>query len=554
MGLRKKLNMKDLFKIKHIRTKYSIQILFIIFLVTILLTLFSLIRFRKGMKMVSVSVEQLTDEALYEQMETKAEVVITTLAKDLIDPVYYLDIETITDLFTTIRDQRDTIYVYLYDVDGKIISDGTEETPLLHKVLTDEVSKKAVASEKFLLQRKGDVLDASMPIYIEDEKLGGARIGFSLEKIKADILRQKKAIGSITEKNMKSTLVTSMVISGIFILLGIIFALKIAQLLVKPILKLIDVTRKVGKGDLTAKVEIKSGDELEEMANSFNQMTEDLYNLHQEEKEMAKKIAVAEEKARYATILEEKNQQLETAYQQLKSAQRQLIQSEKMATVGTLAGGMAHEINTPLGTILTNTEMLLREVKNKEQGASLKLIEEATNRCRDIVRFLLKYSRQAPVEFQPVELNKVIDDVCFLLEYQLSNDGITINKKYGVLPKIEGNVNELEQVITNVILNSKDAIIKTYNEKKGEGNIQIRAYQKENSLFIESQDDGCGIPQKDIDKIFDPFFTTKDIGKGTGLGLSVSQRIIERHNGKIKVESEPGQGTTVRIELPIKED
>lgn len=552
MELKKKL--KEMFKIKHIHTKYSIQILFIIFLVTILLTLFSLIRFRKGMKMVSASVEQLSDEALYEQMERKAEVVITTLARDLIDPVYYLDIETITDLFTTIRDQKDTIYVYLYNGDGKIISDGTEETPLLHKVLTDEVSRKAVASEEFLLQRKEDILDASMPIYIEDEKLGGVRIGFSLEKIKADILKQKEAIGYITEKNMKSTLVTSMVISGILVLLGIIFALKIAQLLVKPILKLISVTRKVGKGDLTAKVEIKSGDELEEMANSFNQMTEDLYNLHQEEKEMAKKIAVAEEKARYTTILEEKNQQLETAYQELKSTQSQLIQSEKMATVGTLAGGMAHEINTPLGTILTNTEMLLREVKNKEQGASLKLIEEATKRCRDIVRFLLKYSRGAPVEFQPVELNKIIDDACFLLEHQLSNDDITINKKYGVLSKIEGNVNELEQVITNVILNSKDAIIKTYNQKSGEGNIQIKTYQKENSLFIDIQDNGCGIPKKDIDRIFDPFFTTKDIGKGTGLGLSVSHRIIERHNGKITVESEPGKGTTVRIELPIKED
>lgn len=550
MELRKKL--KDLFKIKHIRTKYSILILFIIFLVSILLTFFSLIRFRKGMKMVSVSVEQLTDEALYEQMERKAEVVITTLARDLIDPVYYLDIETITDSFTTIRAQRDTVYVYLYDVDGKIISDGTEETPLLHKVLTDKVSRKAVASEKFLLQRKEDILDASMPIYIENEKLGGVRIGFSLEKIKADILRQKKAVTSITEKNMKSTLVTSMVISGILILLGIIFALKIAQLLVQPILKLINATRKVGKGDLTAKVEIKSGDELEEMANSFNQMTEDLYNLHQEEKEMAKRIVIAEERARYATILEEKNQQLETAYQELKSTQSQLIQSEKMATVGTLAGGMAHEINTPLGTILTNTEMLLREVKNKEQGASLKLIEGATNRCRDIVQFLLKYSRGAPVEFQSVELNKVLDDTCFLLEHQLSNDGITINKKYGVLSKIEGNVNELEQVITNVILNSKDAIIKTYNEKSGEGNIQIKTYQKENSLFIEIQDDGCGIPRKDIDRVFDPFFTTKDIGKGTGLGLSVSHRIIERHNGEIKVESEPGQGTTVKIELPSK--
>lgn len=554
MKLKKKLNVKNLFKIKHIRTKYSIQILFIIFLVSILLTLFSLIRFHKGMKVISASVEQLTDEALYEQMESKAEVVITTLANDLIHPFYYLDIETINDLFATIKDQKDTIYVYLYDMDGKIISDGTEETTLLHKVLTDETSKKAVASEKFLLQRRGDILDASMPIYIENEKLGGVRIGFSLEKIKADILRQKKAVVSITEKNIKSTLVASMVISGILILLGIIFALKIAQMLVQPILKLISVTRKVGKGDLTAKVDIKSGDELEEMANSFNQMTEDLYNLHREEKEMARRIAVAEEKARYTAILEEKNQQLETAYRELKSTQSQLIQSEKMATVGTLAGGMAHEINTPLGTILTNTEMLLREAKNKEQGASLKLIEEATKRCRDIVQLLLKYSRQAPVEFQPVEVNKVIEDTCSLLEYQFAKDGITINKKYGIAPKIEGNANELEQVITNLILNSKDAIIRTYNEKRKEGNIQIKTYQKGNSLFIEIHDDGCGIPKKDIDRIFDPFFTTKDIGKGTGLGLSVSQRIIERHNGEIKVESEPGQGTTVRIELPIKGD
>jgi len=552
MVLKKKLGVKGLFQFKHIRTRYSVQILFIIFLVAILLTSLALKRFHKGMKAISKSVEELTGEALYEQMERKAEVVVTTLAKDLINPVYYLDIETINDLFTAIREQKDTVYVYLYDVDGKIISDGTEETPLLHRVLTDEISRKAVASEELLLQREGDIIDASMPIYLQDEKLGGVRIGFLLEKIKADILKQKKAIASITEKNVRNTLIASVVISGILILLGMIFALRIAQVLVRPILKLIDATRKIGKGDLTVKVNIKSGDELEEMADSFNQMTDDLYNLHQEEKEMAKRIAIAEERAKYTTILEEKNQQLETAYQELKSTQRQLIQSEKMATVGTLAGGMAHEINTPLGTILTNTEMLLKEIKNKEQMASLELIEEATKRCRDIVQFLLKYSRQAPVEFQPVELDKIIDDACFLLEHQLSNNGITINKEYNPMPKIEGNANELEQVITNLILNSKDAIIKTYNEKRDKGNIQIRVYQKEKSLFIEIQDDGCGIPKKYIDRVFDPFFTTKDIGKGTGLGLSVSQRIIERHNGEIKIESEPGQGTMVRIELPIR--
>jgi len=289
-----------------------------------------------------------------------------------------------------------------------------------------------------------------------------------------------------------------------------------------------------------------------ELISSQAGISIDNARLMEKEREMAKRIAIAEERAKYTTILEQKNQQLEEAYQELKSTQRQLIQSEKMATVGTLAGGMAHEINTPLGTILTNTEMLLKEAKNKEQQVSLRLIEEATRRCRDIVQLLLKYSREAPAEFQPVELNKIIDDACLLLEHQLSNDGITVKKEYRPMPEIEGNVNELEQVITNLVLNSRDAIIKAYNEKKSQGNITIKTYQNEKSLCIEIRDNGCGIPKKDIDRIFDPFFTTKDIGKGTGLGLSVSQRIITRHNGEIKVESEPGEGTTVRIELPIK--
>ena len=139
-----------------------------------------------------------------------------------------------------------------------------------------------------------------------------------------------------------------------------------------------------------------------------------------------------------------------------------------------------------------------------------------------------------------------------MLKRQLTDEGIKVNREYGPIPEIKGNANELRQVFTNIILNARDAIKKTLDDKKRQGEIKIRAYQEGRSLVVEVQDDGCGISPQDIGKIFDPFFTTKDIGAGTGLGLSIGQRIIERHKGKIEAQSKVGKGTTMRIELPIK--
>jgi len=282
--------------------------------------------------------------------------------------------------------------------------------------------------------------------------------------------------------------------------------------------------------------------------------------LLENEKEMARKVSEAEARARYTDILEKQKRELEIAYQEkdqayeeLKATQAQLIQSEKMATIGRLAGGVAHEINTPLGTILTNTEMLMvEEPATGYQRESLALIKESSLRCKTIVEQLLKYSRLPGAELEMVDIGQVIDECYLLLERQLADEGIKINREYGPIPKIKGNANELRQVFTNIILNARDAIKKTFDDKKRQGEIKIRAYQEGRSLVVEVQDDGCGIPPQDVGKIFDPFFTTKDIGRGTGLGLSISQRIIERHKGKIEAQSKIGKGTTMRVELPIK--
>ncbi|MFH1847710.1 MAG: ATP-binding protein [Candidatus Omnitrophota bacterium] len=235
---------------------------------------------------------------------------------------------------------------------------------------------------------------------------------------------------------------------------------------------------------------------------------------------------------------------------ELVRTQQQLIQAEKLATVGTLAGGVAHEINNPLAAILTNAQMLLMTAENKDDRESLELIEEATKRCRNIVQKLMVYSRK-PLggrTVADVDLKVVINNVAVFLEYQLKQENINIITDIKDAPlKVKGSQNELEQVFTNLILNSKDAIKAV---KKG-GDISISASKDRNRIKIEVHDEGTGIPEDKLDKIFDPFFTTKDVGKGTGLGLSICQSIIDAHGGTIKAISDPGKGATFLITLPL---
>jgi len=267
----------------------------------------------------------------------------------------------------------------------------------------------------------------------------------------------------------------------------------------------------------------------------------------QSEKEMATRIIIAEEDAKFTAMLRNKNKALEEAYNELKAAQQQLIQTAKMATLGTLAGGVAHEINNPLGAILINTQMLLKKNEDKDFGINLKLIEAGSQRCKEIVEKLLKYSRKSDKEeFFSIDLNEVISDTCRLVQSELEKESIFIAVNYGKIPNIKANSNELSQVFMNMLINSKNAIGKI---KKG-GTITITTRQEKNSVIVKVADDGCGIPAQIIEKIFDPFFTTMDTGKGTGLGLSLSQKIIERHQGSIKVESKPKKGSVFTINLP----
>lgn len=250
----------------------------------------------------------------------------------------------------------------------------------------------------------------------------------------------------------------------------------------------------------------------------------------------------------YQNIEEEVSQRTK----ELVEVQKQLIQAEKLATVGTLSGGVAHEINNPLTTILTNIQMLL--AFSDDNGGdmdreSLELIEQATQRCRTIVQKLMTYAKKPleTAEHSEIDLSRILERAVSFIRYQLEQDNIKIiaTVEKGIYP-VMGNQNELEQVLTNVILNARDAIIKV---KKG-GDIHISLSQKDGQLKIKIQDEGAGIKKEIVRKVFDPFFTTKDVGEGLGLGLSICQSIIEKHQGRITVHSEPDKGSVFTIQLP----
>ncbi|MDD5729616.1 MAG: PAS domain S-box protein [Candidatus Omnitrophica bacterium] len=251
-------------------------------------------------------------------------------------------------------------------------------------------------------------------------------------------------------------------------------------------------------------------------------------------------------------------QELKNAYDQLKRAQSMLLQSSKMAAVGQLASGVAHEINNPLTGVLNNVQLIKMEMdakhdfKSEEFKDLLSVIEESALRCKNIVRSLLDFSHSSTGQFQTLSLNEISEKVTGLIENEMRLQKVTIQKVlYPELPRIFGDSQLIQQVIFNVISNAKWAIQKKSSGDGGIITIETGHSPKDNSVTVSISDTGIGISRKNLEHIFEPFFTTKAVGEGTGLGLSVAYNIVRQHNGSIKIESEEGEGTTITMSFPV---
>jgi len=231
--------------------------------------------------------------------------------------------------------------------------------------------------------------------------------------------------------------------------------------------------------------------------------------------------------------------------------EEQLQQREKLSSIGLLAAGVAHEVNTPLTGVSSYTQMLLGMLPETDpKHALLEKVRRQADRATDIVNNLLNFSRTgSATEFSPISVNRVLDDTLQLLEPQLRHSQIQVQRDYSEqLPDIHGNSVKLQQVFTNLILNARDSI------SNGDGRITLKTGNGEDGLVVvEVADNGVGIAPEHVAKIYDPFFTTKGVGGGTGLGLAVTYGIVQEHSGHISVSSTPGQGSTFRITLPTND-
>jgi two-component system NtrC family sensor kinase len=303
--------------------------------------------------------------------------------------------------------------------------------------------------------------------------------------------------------------------------------------IINPLWKMVEATRKISQGDLSPEVEVTSSDEIGYLASSFNKMTADLKAANMELVDWGK-------------TLEKK---VEERTQELTKMQASLIQSEKLASLGKLSAGVAHEINNPLGGILIYSHLLLEDTpKDNPHYGNIKKIIKETSRCKDIVKGLLEFARPKDPEMSHLDINTIVDKSLYIIEGQSMFQNIVIEKHLAQdLPRIVGDGAQLQQVFMNIILNSAEAM-------DNDGTLTLRTGLGGGGRFIDVQftDTGHGILEEDIKRLFEPFFTTKEVGKGTGLGLAISYSIIRKHQGTIEVSSREGEGATFTVKLPIE--
>lgn len=250
------------------------------------------------------------------------------------------------------------------------------------------------------------------------------------------------------------------------------------------------------------------------------------------------------------TELENQKKELENALTKLKDAQLQIVQSEKMAALGKLVAGVAHEINTPLAAVRSNLDMLEKYSTKTDNATEIKdfiaeispINREAIHRIDNLIKTLKNFTRLDEAKKKKVDITEGLKSTLALIHHEIKNR-IEIKENYAKLPLVSCYPDYINQVFMNIILNAAQSI-------KNTGWIEITTYEENNFIYIKISDNGIGISPNDLNKIFDFGFTTKKIGQGTGLGLSLSKKIIEEHNGIIEVQSTLGKGTTFSIKIP----
>lgn len=443
---------------------------------------------------------------LYAEAEKEGRVLGETLAIPIINDLIYERLGLVEEgglldnYLLEIFNKRDVnlLYLAILDEEGKVISHNTITE--YGKTYADPVTVSALKGEHTVVrqfsERGYDVLDFGVPLSIGKKRWGVLKFGISLEKVKHE-----------TNKTIrKIILLTLFFIGG-----GFVIILLLSRRFITPITYLATTMEKTGGDYLDVKVSIKGNDELAVLGERFNRMIE----------------------------------RIRQANEEIRRTHEKMVQSEKLASIGILASGVAHEINNPLGGIFNCLQMLRQNGENPGlRDKYLGLIGEGLERIESTVSKLLWMSKKAEHAPVDVSVRHAVEGIYSFVEYRVRKGGITFINEVPEDLRILIDPHDFQQMTLNLFINALHAM------ERG-GVLRVYGCRQSGSVKIAVSDTGCGIAPEHLGKIFDPFFTTKPTGEGTGLGLWLTYEIIRNYNGEIFVESEVGKGSTFTVSFPV---
>lgn len=395
------------------------------------------------------------------------------------------------------RRDMDIIYIAILDEEGKVIShnDITE----YGKIYSDPITLKALKSDDVLIQQflnKGvNALDFEIPISIGKKRWGTLKFVISLQKVENEIFKTVRNIVFLTL---------------FFLVCGFGIIILLNRRFLNPITQLANTMEKAGMDFLDVKVDVKGHDELAILGDRFNSMMG----------------------------------RIREANEELKKTHEKMVQSEKLASIGILASGVAHEINNPLGGLFNCIQMLRQNGENPDfREKYLGLIKEGFDRIENTVNKLLWMAKKGEHKPDNLVIKDAVENVFFFLEYRLRKNKINFFNKVDDNLTIFIDPHDFQQIALNLFINAMHAM------PEG-GELKVKGFKNNSGIIVEVTDTGIGIPQENITKVFDPFFTTKPVGEGTGLGLWLTYEIIRNYNGIIFVESQVEQGSKFTMQFP----
>ncbi len=541
-----------------------------------------------------------TQNQIYkDQLLEKGHILGSFLSKASHEAILAFDIVLLNNYVKEASSRQDIYYTVILDSNGFPLTSYLDETNSCIKEAISKINSGKPLEVINHLKKRNDVIHQEYPINFNQKQIGTILLGLCTTRL--------------TDKARETLILLLLANLGLILFLNLAIYLVFRSQTLKPISNLIEGSNRIAQGDFTHPVEVHSKDELGDLSLSFNSMMDLIAekqnrlisaqkNLEEHKKNLEQTVQerthelqatneelseeILERKQLATSLFEEKirleetQNELEKAYTDLKQAQSQMLQREKMASVGQLAAGVAHEINNPIGFVSSNlcslqkyldkiliytnaqqevlqqgvTEERLADLDSLRKKMKIDFIIEdcpdllvesldGTDRVQKIVQNLKTFSRMDEAKYRKTDLNSDLESTVNMVKNEIKYKASLI-KDYGDIPLTFCYPNELNQVFMNLLVNASQSI-----EKKGE--ITLTTSSNGESIIIKISDTGSGMPKEVKKRIFEPFYTTKDVGKGTGLGLSIAFDIIKKHNGDISVESQEGEGTTFTITLPV---